>query len=337
MSDRPGNGTTTHLSLELLKREAGVNLIHVPYRSTGAGLPDLLSGQVDAAFGDVSVMTPQVVANSLVGLAITSQERSALLPDLVTTAEAGYPTLVVENIYGLVTRAGVPADVLKRLEVGGADGAGRSGLPRRPGEAWRRRCPRPRPRNTARCLRSETERWGPIARAAGLKVGIGSPPMSPRAATRSKVDFSRTAVARYIQLASLFRRRIEFGLWAAGPADPDRRRARRRMRRRPRHHPAGARHPRGRAPDRALPRQGHVRARAPAGPDLVRGRDRLERPPDVAQGRGDRGALGRARPAAAARSASDRRAGAVLSPRCAAAIRVSARRSCSPSSTSTSG
>ena len=81
------------------------------------------------------------------------------------------------------------------------------------------------------------------------------------------VDFSRSAVARYIQLASLFRRRVESGQWAVGPADSDRRGAGRRMRRGARHHPAGARHARGRAADRALPRQGHVRARAAAGAD----------------------------------------------------------------------
>jgi tripartite-type tricarboxylate transporter receptor subunit TctC len=164
-----GNGTTTHLSLELLKREAGIDLVHVPYRSTGAGLPDLLSGQVDAAFGDLSVMTPQVVAKSLVGLATTAQERSALLPDLVTTAEAGYPTLVVENIYGLVTRAGVPGDILKRLEAAVqaaiADPDYRAGLAKHGAVVSETSAEKYRA-----LLRSEAERWGPIARAAGLKI-----------------------------------------------------------------------------------------------------------------------------------------------------------------------
>jgi tripartite-type tricarboxylate transporter receptor subunit TctC len=164
-----GNGTTAHLSLELLKREAGVDLIHVPYRSTGAGLPDLLSGQVDAAFGDVSVMAPQVTANGLVGLAITSKERSSLLPDLVTTAEAAYPTLIVENIYGLVTRAGVPADALKQLQTAVqtalADPDYRANLTKHGASVADASAEQYRA-----LLRSETERWGPIARAAGLKL-----------------------------------------------------------------------------------------------------------------------------------------------------------------------
>jgi tripartite-type tricarboxylate transporter receptor subunit TctC len=164
-----GNGTTAHLSLELLKREAGVDLIHVPYRSTGAGLPDLLSGQVDAAFGDVSVMTPHVMSKSLIGLAITSKERSVLLPDLMTTAEAGYPTLIVENIYGLVTRAGVPADIMKQLQAAVqtalADPEYRASLAKQGASVLDASAEQYR-----ELLRSETERWGPIARAAGLKL-----------------------------------------------------------------------------------------------------------------------------------------------------------------------
>ncbi len=164
-----GNGTTPHLSLELLKREAGVDLVHVPYRSTGAGLPDLLSGQIDAAFGDISVMTPHVAAGTLIGLAVTAPERSPLLPALPTTAETGFPTLVVENIYGVVARAGVPADVLKRLEeaVQAAildpdyrASLGKHGALVTDASAAKYRA----------LLRSEAERWGPIARDAGLKV-----------------------------------------------------------------------------------------------------------------------------------------------------------------------
>jgi putative tricarboxylic transport membrane protein len=164
-----GNGTTTHLSLELLKREAGIDLIHVPYRSTGAGLPDLLSGQIEAAFGDLSVMTPQVASKSLVGLATTSKERSALLPDLVTTAEAGYPTLVVENFYGVTARAGVSAEILKRLEAAVqtaiADPEYRVNLAKHGAVVSETSAEKYR-----ELLRVEAERWGPIARAAGLKI-----------------------------------------------------------------------------------------------------------------------------------------------------------------------
>jgi tripartite-type tricarboxylate transporter receptor subunit TctC len=164
-----GNGTTPHLSLELLKREAGIDLVHVPYRSTGAGLPDLLSGQIDAAFGDISVMTPHVTSGKLVGLAVTGRERSPLLPATATTAETGFPTLVVENIYGVVTRTGVPSDVLKRLEdavqAATLDPDYRASLAKHGATVSDASATGYRA-----LLRSEAERWGPIARAAGLKA-----------------------------------------------------------------------------------------------------------------------------------------------------------------------
>lgn len=164
-----GNGTTPHLSLELLKREAGIDLVHVPYRSTGAGLPDLLSGQIDAAFGDISVMTPHIASGALVGLAITGQERSSLLPALPTTGETGFPALVVENIYGLVTRAGIPSEALRRLEdavkAAVLDSDYRASLAKHGAAVSDASAAAYRA-----LLRSEAERWGPIARDAGLKV-----------------------------------------------------------------------------------------------------------------------------------------------------------------------
>ena len=164
-----GNATTPHLSLELFKREAGIDLVHVPYRSTGAGLPDLLSGQIDGAFGDISVMTPHVLSGALVGLAVTSKERSALRPDVATTAEAGFPSLVGENIYGLVARGGLAPDILARLEqalqAAVMDPDYRAGIAKQgalvtdaSAEGYRT------------LLRSEAERWGPIARDAGLRI-----------------------------------------------------------------------------------------------------------------------------------------------------------------------
>ena len=164
-----GNGTTTHLSLELLKREAGIDLVHVPYRSTGAGLPDLLSGQVDAAFGDVSVMTPQVAAKSLVGLATTRRSdprccriwspprRPAIRPWWWRTSTVSPRAPACRATCSSVSKR----PCRRRSPIRNTAPAWRSTAP------W---CPRPRPRNTATLLRSEAERWGPIARAAGLKI-----------------------------------------------------------------------------------------------------------------------------------------------------------------------
>lgn len=111
-----GIGTITHLANELFKREAGIRFTHVPYRSTSNSITDLMGGQIDAIFGDVAILSPQVKAGSIRALAITATRRSPLLPDLPTTAEAGLPNVQTEVWYGLLAPARTPAPVLARLK-----------------------------------------------------------------------------------------------------------------------------------------------------------------------------------------------------------------------------
>src|SRR3954447_2515453 len=110
-----GNGTVTHLAGELLKRESGIELLHVPYRSTGNSLTDLVGGHIDAIFGDVAILQPHVKSGAIRALAITSAERSPLLPELVTMAESGFPRVRTEVWYGLLAPARTPVPVLQRL------------------------------------------------------------------------------------------------------------------------------------------------------------------------------------------------------------------------------
>ena len=112
-----GIGTLPHLTTELLKRDAAVNVTHVPYRGTNAALADLIGGQIDAIFGEVSVMAPNVQSGKAVALAITSPERSKLLPSVPTMNEVGMPSLTIESWGGLLVPARVPADVLAHLEM----------------------------------------------------------------------------------------------------------------------------------------------------------------------------------------------------------------------------
>jgi tripartite-type tricarboxylate transporter receptor subunit TctC len=111
-----GIGTTTYLSIMLLAREAGIKVIHVPYRGTSESLKDVLGGQIDAIFGDVSTLAPLVHAGSLTALAITAPQRSTLLPNVPTMAESGLPNVRTVNWYGLHALAGTPPAVLDRLK-----------------------------------------------------------------------------------------------------------------------------------------------------------------------------------------------------------------------------
>ena len=111
-----GVGTVTHLANELLKQEAGITFTHVPYRSTSNSITDLIGGQIDAIFGDVAILTPHVKAGAIKALALTSDKRSPLLPDLPTMTEAGLPNVKTEVWFGLLAPAKTPAPVLEQLK-----------------------------------------------------------------------------------------------------------------------------------------------------------------------------------------------------------------------------
>jgi len=111
-----GIGTTTHLSIELLKRDAHVDVTHVPYRGTSQSVADIMGGTIDAAFGDISNVSPFVEGGKLKALATTGAERSPLMPDVPTTAEAGIPGVRTVNWYGLHVQAKAPREIQDKLK-----------------------------------------------------------------------------------------------------------------------------------------------------------------------------------------------------------------------------
>lgn len=110
-----GSGSITHLAGELLKAEAKVDLVHVPYKGAAPAVTDLLGGQVQMGIFDVPVLLSHIRSGRLRALAITSAKRSAALPDVPTTAEGGYPNVTSDNWYGLVLPAATPAPIQKRV------------------------------------------------------------------------------------------------------------------------------------------------------------------------------------------------------------------------------
>jgi tripartite-type tricarboxylate transporter receptor subunit TctC len=110
-----GSGSMPHLAGELLKREAGIEALHVPYRGAAPAINDMLAGQVDWMFADLPILIPHIRSGALIALALGSAERAASLPDLPTTAEAGYPKVLADNWYGLFAPAATPPDMLQKL------------------------------------------------------------------------------------------------------------------------------------------------------------------------------------------------------------------------------
>jgi tripartite-type tricarboxylate transporter receptor subunit TctC len=110
-----GIGGTHHLSGALFEHTAGVDMIHVPYKSGAAGATDLMGGQVNMMFEQMYAAMPSIKGGKLRALAITSKTRSPLLPDVPTMAEAGFPAVEVLNWQGFVGPKGMPADLVRQL------------------------------------------------------------------------------------------------------------------------------------------------------------------------------------------------------------------------------
>ena len=110
-----GNGSSNHLSMEMLKSMAGVDIVHVPYKGSAPAVTDLIGGQVDVMFDNVPNVLQHVKAGKLRALAVSSRERSPFTPDLPTVAEAGLPGFDVSVWFGVVAPSGTPKAVVSQL------------------------------------------------------------------------------------------------------------------------------------------------------------------------------------------------------------------------------
>jgi tripartite-type tricarboxylate transporter receptor subunit TctC len=162
-----GNGSTIHMSGELFKMMAGVNMVHVPYRGGAPALTDLISGQVQVMFDNIPTSADHVRTGRLRGLAVTGTARSQVLPDLPTVAEF-LPGYEASAWYGLGAPKNTPAAIVERINATVnailADPAsqarftelGASLLPGSPAEF-------------GKLLADETEKWGKVVKFAGAK------------------------------------------------------------------------------------------------------------------------------------------------------------------------
>ena len=117
-----GSGSASHLTMELLKSDAGVFVVHIPYRGFPPAVADLMSGNIQAMFAIIPAVLPQVRAGRLRALAVTGLKRSAMAPEVPSVAELGYPQLESLAWIGLLAPTGTPADILQRLQAEAAKG-----------------------------------------------------------------------------------------------------------------------------------------------------------------------------------------------------------------------
>jgi len=110
-----GSGSSTHLVAELFKMLAGVNITHIPYKGAGPAFVDLIAGQVTMYFASIPPALPHLRSGRLRAIAVTSMQRSKILPDLPTMAESGIANYEASVSYGVVTAARTPAAIIRRL------------------------------------------------------------------------------------------------------------------------------------------------------------------------------------------------------------------------------
>lgn len=111
-----GNGEISYLAMELLKTLAGFDALHVPYKGAAPALTALLSGEVDAFFPTITSGLPHVRSGKVRALAVTSLKRAALLPDVPTVAESGFPEYEVSGWYGLLAPVGTPDEIIAKIQ-----------------------------------------------------------------------------------------------------------------------------------------------------------------------------------------------------------------------------
>jgi tripartite-type tricarboxylate transporter receptor subunit TctC len=164
-----GPGGISHLAAELFRSAAGIDIVHVPYRGAAPAVQDLLAGQVQMVVLDVSVLLPHIRSGAIKALAATSKTRSALLPDVPTTAEVGLPTVLSDNWYGLAAPAGVAQPVLDRIHAAAVAVL----KTKEAAEPMLAQGAIIRPMTTAEFtdfIRQEREKWGPVVKASGAKM-----------------------------------------------------------------------------------------------------------------------------------------------------------------------
>jgi len=164
-----GNGTSIHLSGELFKVMAGVQMTHIPYKGSAPALADLLGGQVQLMFDNLPPSLPQIKGGKLRALGVTSAARAPALPDTPTIAESGLPGFDASSWFGLLAPAGTPPAIIAKLNTEiakwlatpeakeklvaiGANIAGGT------------------PEDFARHVQAETAKWAKVVKESGAKV-----------------------------------------------------------------------------------------------------------------------------------------------------------------------
>ena len=164
-----GVGNQTQLLAELFKSKAGLDIVHVPYKSGAEMVTAILGEQVQMAFPDVSILIPLIREGKLKALAVTSASRHPQLPDVPTMIESGIPDYIMTFWSGVVAPAGVPAEIVNRLNTAINDGLTSASVRENLAKVGSQASPGT-PQEFADFIAAETKKWSAVAKMAGISL-----------------------------------------------------------------------------------------------------------------------------------------------------------------------
>ena len=164
-----GVGSFQHLAAELFKQQAGVDIVHVPFKGGGPAMMDVIAGNTQVAVGSLAQMIPQIKAGKLKALAVGSRSRVPALPDLPTVAEAGLPGYEVVNWWGIAAPAGTPQTIVERLHRE-LTAVVSSNETRKRFESEGADPLQMTPEEFGRFIAQETAKWARVVKDAGIKA-----------------------------------------------------------------------------------------------------------------------------------------------------------------------
>jgi tripartite-type tricarboxylate transporter receptor subunit TctC len=164
-----GVGNQTQLLAELFKSKAGLDIVHVPYKSGAEMVTAILGEQVQMAFPDVSILIPLIREGKLKALAVTSASRHPQLPEVPTMIESGIPDYIMTFWSGVVAPAGVPAEIVNRLNTAINDGLTSASVRENLAKVGSQASPGT-PQEFADFIAAETKKWSAVAKMAGISL-----------------------------------------------------------------------------------------------------------------------------------------------------------------------
>ena len=163
-----GSGSSQHLSGEMLKIQIGVDMTHIPYKGSAPSMTALASGEVDFSFNNIPSAQPLMTPGRVRALAITSEKRSALLPELPTMIEGGVKGFVTQTWYGVLVPAGTPADIVNTLNAVIVKAVQKEDFRARLAQTGADTITET-PEYFRKYLQEEIERWGKVVKASKAK------------------------------------------------------------------------------------------------------------------------------------------------------------------------